>query len=85
MIEVSLLMLGKVQKVQETMKKCLDVMQATVGAVAHSSFSCCGANFTQAGFSPLDESKFERVTVSNKDSDVELVNDIEKKGEEDES
>ena len=85
MIEISLLMLRKVQKIQETMKRCLDVMWVMIDAVAHSSFSCCSANFTQVSFSSLDKSEFEKVTVSNKNSDMEVVDDIEKKREEDES
>ena len=85
MIKIDLLMLKKVWKIQETMKRCLDVMWAIVDAVAHSSFSHCSANFTQAGFSSLDESEFERVAVSNEDSDVKLMNDVEKKRKEDES
>ena len=56
-----------------------------VDAVTHSSFSHHSANFTQADSSLLDESEFEKMTVSNKDSDVELVNDIEKKEKEDEN
>ena len=85
MIKISLLMLKKVQKIQETMKRCLNVMWVMIDVVAHSSFSHCSANFTQVGFSSLDESEFKKMTISNKNSDVELVNDIEKKEKEDEN
>ena len=85
MIKISLLMLRKVQKIQKTMKRCLDVMWVMVDAVAHSSFSHCSANFTQVSFSFLDKFKFKKVTVSNKNSDVKLMDDVEKKEKEDES
>ena len=78
-------MLKKVWKIQETMKGCLDVMWVMIDTVTHPSFSCCSANFTQTDFSSLDKSEFEKMTVSNENSDVELVNDVEKKREEDES
>ena len=85
MIEISLLMLRKVWKIWETIKGCLDVMQTTVDTVAHLSFSCHSANFTQVSFPSLDKSEFKKMMISNKNSDVELVNDVEEKGKEDES
>ena len=80
-IEISLLMLEKIKKIYQTLKRCLNVMWLTVDAVAHSSFSHHNANFSQTKLSSLDELKILKMVVdlsSSSDESSEKKNEEEK-------
>ena len=81
MIEIDLLMLEKIIKIHQTLKRCLNVMWSMIDIIAYLSFSHHNANFSQTKLSSLDELKILEMVVdlsSSSDESSEKKNEEEK-------